>query len=333
MKHLVRLMAALALLWSLLWIAGSVTVERLVAGWLDQQGRAGWVVGYETLGTSGYPLRFDTRLTDLRLADPATGWAWTAPELHLDQFSARPLAIRAIWPSAQSFATPFETVTITADRMESLLHVQARSDLALNRSETIFNRVAMRSDLGWSSAIDSATLRFSLRDEPGHRYDLRFDAEGFVPTGQLLALLDPAGLLPQQVERFRLSAVTAFDRPWDLTALEVSRPNVTRLELEEMRAEWGDLALRVSGTLDVDPQGLPTGNLSVRAQNWREMVTLGANAGAIPDGFRGTLETGLSLMAGLSGRPEDLDATLRFAEGQVYFGPIPLGPAPRLVLR
>ncbi len=333
MKALVRTMGVLALVWSLLWLAGSVAVERLVGAWLDQQERAGWVVGYATLGTSGYPTGFDTRLTDLRLADPATGWAWDAPEFHLVQGSLSPLAIRAIWPAEQSFATPFETITVTSERMESLLHVQPRADLALTTSDTVLHGIRVDSSLDWSSAIDHATLRFARRDEPGHRYDLRFDAEGFVPAGQLLRMLDPAGLLPDRVETFHLSAVTAFARPWDLTALEQSRPALTRLELEEMRAEWGDLALRVSGNLDVDEAGIPTGELSVRAQNWREMVALGANAGAIPERLRGTLETGLSVLAGLSGRPEDLDAALTFSDGQVYFGPIPLGPAPRLILR
>ena len=62
------------------------------------------------------------------------------------------------------------------------------------------------------------------------------------------------------------------------------------------------------------------------------MIALGVNAGAIPAAMRSTLESGLALIAGLSGRPTDLDVTLSFSDGQAYLGPIPLGPAPVLTL-
>jgi len=324
---------ALAVIWSAIWLAGSIATERLVSGWLDQREAAGWVVARDGVQTSGYPIRFLTSLPGLMLADPHTGWAIEADGFRLDQLSYRPQAIRAVWPAEHSLSTPYERITIRAEQLEAMLHVRPLDNLALVQSETLIAALEMDSDMGWSSTVAQAVVLVAEQEEAGHRYDIRIDASGVVPTGEVLALLDPAGLLPQQIEAVHFDAVMGFARAWDLTALESSRPAITRVELAELRAEWGDLALRLSGDLDVDAQGLPTGDLSVRAQNWREMIEIGANAGAIPAGFRGTLEAGLGLLAGLSGRPEDLDATLSFSDGQVYFGPIPLGPAPRLILR
>ena len=83
----------------------------------------------------------------------------------------------------------------------------------------------------------------------------------------------------------------------------------------------------------VDADGYPTGEISVRAQNWREMVEMGVNAGAIPVEARGGIERILGLVAGLSGRDTEIDAPLSCRDQRVFFGPIPVGDAPRLVLR
>ena len=48
--------------------------------------------------------------------------------------------------------------------------------------------------------------------------------------------------------------------------------------------------------------------------------------------MQGTLETGLSVIANLSGRAQDVDVTLSFADGRAYLGPIPLGPSPYFYL-
>ncbi|MGI3184420.1 DUF2125 domain-containing protein [Nioella aestuarii] len=333
MKVWAWVIGALVAIWSVVWLVGSIATERLLTGWLADREAAGWVVTRDTVQTSGYPFHFITTLPELMLADPQSGWAVEADGFRLEQDSYQPQAIRAVWPAEHTLSTPFEHITIRAEQLEAMLHIRPLDYLALEQSETRITALEMESDIGWSSRLDRAVALVAERHEPGHRYDIRIDASGVDPAGAVLALLDPAGVLPQSIELVHLDAIMGFDRIWDLTALESSRPAITRVELTELRAEWGQLALRLSGDLDVDAEGMPMGDLSVRAQNWRAMIEIGVNAGAIPASFRGTLETGLGLLAGLSGRPEDLDATLSFSDGQVYFGPIPLGPAPRLILR
>lgn len=333
MKLVARIAIIAGLLWSALWLAGSVATERLVAAWLDQREESGWIVRHDELSTTGFPVRLSAEATGLTLADPFTGWAIEAPSFRLDQRPWQPQAITATWPATHRLLTPYERLTIEAETLAALLHVQLRRDLALVRSETQLQSVRIESDLGWTSAIDSAVLSFARQGGTGNRYDLGFDAQGFAPAGELLTLIDPAGLLPEAIERFHVTAEVVFDRPWDITALEQSRPQITTLDIADLRAEWGSLALRASGSLEVDEEGIPTGSLALRAQNWRTMLELSANSGAMPGALRRTLESGLAVLAGLSGRSEDLDATLRFEDGQVSLGPIPLGPAPRIVLR
>jgi hypothetical protein len=332
MKVLAWILGIAAALWSGVWYLGATATERVSLAWLQQQADAGWAVSFDSVATAGFPLRFDTRFAALDLADPFTDLAWAADGFRLIQPAYQPQALRAIWPGEQVLSTPLQRLAIRSDLMQALLHLRPTDAFSLVRAEADLAGLAITSNWGWSSAIDTAQLVIADQDSDTARYDIRFDAQGFTPAGELLRLLDPGGQLPEAIERLNIETVLQFEQPWDIRALEVARPQITRIELAELRANWGTLALRASGDLDVDAAGIPTGNLAIRAENWQGMVDLGVNAGAIPAAMQSALESGLALIAGLSGRPGDLDVTLRFSEGQAYLGPIPLGPAPVLAL-
>ena len=55
--------------------------------------------------------------------------------------------------------------------------------------------------------------------------------------------------------------------------------------------------------------------------------------GAVPKGFGETLEDGLSLISQLAGNPKTLDIPLGLRGGSILLGPIPIGKAPRIILR
>jgi hypothetical protein len=134
-------------------------------------------------------------------------------------------------------------------------------------------------------------------------------------------------------DRFTVEADVRFDRPWDRTALEDSRPQPRRIDLRLAEATWGELRLKVAATLDVDAHGVPTGELTLQARNWREILTLAEAAGALSPDFRPQLEKVLATLANLAGNPDSFDVTLTFADGRMSMGFLPLGPAPYIYLR
>jgi hypothetical protein len=71
----------------------------------------------------------------------------------------------------------------------------------------------------------------------------------------------------------------------------------------------------------------------VKITNWRDLLRVARNAGLLPEPLMPTIERAFEILAGLSGPADTLDAPLTFAGGIVSFGPLPLGPAPRLVIR
>jgi hypothetical protein len=83
----------------------------------------------------------------------------------------------------------------------------------------------------------------------------------------------------------------------------------------------------------VGPDGVPDGRITLKITNWRDLLRVARNAGLLPEPLMPTIERAFEILAGLSGPPDTLDAPLTFANGIVSFGPVPLGPAPRLVIR
>ncbi len=333
MKTLIGIFGLAAIVATGLWFAGATATERVVRGWLDARESAGWVVNYQAVETGGFPTRFTTDITDLTLADPTTGWAWTAPDFTLSQRPWRPDHITATWPQNQTIASPFERLDVAAGAIVAELDVQPTANLALDAARTEMQQVTLTSNLGGVSSLESGLLDVTRQEGQTARYSVLFEATDLTPPSELVTLLDPAGEMPATLENLRYAADMSFDRPWDLSALEQSRPQITQINLEEMQAQWGALLFRAAGNLDVDDQGRATGEIALRAENWRQMLDMGSRAGVLADAVRATAETALGFLAGLSGRPEDIDATLRLDEGFVFLGPLPIGEAPRIILR
>ncbi|SIO45714.1 hypothetical protein SAMN05444722_2278 [Rhodovulum sp. ES.010] len=333
MRLLLTLAIAAAVLWTAYWALAARGLERGLAGWIETRRAEGWAADYATIEVTGYPLRFDTALSGLMLADPDTGLAWTAPTFRIEAESHRPQRVTAIWPASQQIATPDQKIALGAGRMEGRLGFRPGVALELAEGAFTLERVSLASTADWNAALARADLAVQAVEGRPATYAVDFNAEEMRPPAPLVALLDRAGLLPEVFQHMRVDAVLAFDAPWDRTAIEDRRPQITAVDIGKLDARWGDLALEAAGELDVNADGRPAGTLTVRATNWREMVEIARASGRLPEGLADRVEQGLGLLAGLSGRPETLDVALRFAAGQTWLGPVPLGPAPDFTIR
>ncbi len=332
MRYLLVICGVAAVLWSGYWVIGSRAVEAGLRDWLDARAADGWMAEYSDLRTVGFPNRFDTTITDLELADPATGLAWSAPFVQILQLSYEPDHIIAAWPQTQTFASPYQRVTVGSDQIRASAVFRPGTDLELDHSSFVLKNLVLTSNAGWSAEVTGGLFATRRAATGQNAHDIGFDVKDVRPADALLTRLDPAGLLPRGIERLRIDATLGFDAPWDRHAIESERPAITDIDLNLLQANWGKLDLWAAGTLSVDANGVPTGSITVRARNWREMLQIGVAAGWVPEDIADTLESGLGLIASLAGNPKELDVPLSFARGRVSLGPIPLGPAPRFSL-
>lgn len=333
MRRLAVMLAVVATLFTAYWFGVARSVEGGLRAWFAARAAEGWIADYAALSTSGFPRRFETAVTDVTLADPETGIAWTAPRFAFEAAAFRPHRITARWPGQQTVASPWERIEVASERFDASIAFVPGTRLELAAIETHLAELTLTSTLGWETHLSLGKLAATAIDGRPNTYAIRFEASGVTPPADLRRSLDPARLLPDVVEGIVVMADVSFDAPWDRFAVEEARPQITALELGDLRAQWGGIDVRAAGDLAVNGDGVPEGRITVKITNWRDLLGVARNAGLLPEPLMPTIERAFGILAGLSGPPETLDAPLTFANGIVSFGPLPLGAAPRLVIR
>lgn len=331
--RLINIVIVLGLAWSAWWYSAGFLLRHSIQGWFTTQQTRGWQADFGDMRTTGYPLRHITTLSGPALADPATGIAWQADWLNLDS--------PAIWPGRQDlyFAnTPQrlsyfdQTAVVNAQDMVARLHLHPGFALALDRMDLTIGPWQVSTEDGDVMKAGSLVLAMVQTDQP-ETYQFDIDATGFTPGAGLLGRLNYNRNPPASFETLTLDMTVRFDRVWDGKALDQRRPQPVRIDLKLAEASWGVLRLMVAGKVDVDATGIPTGEVAIKAENWRTMLDMALAAEAIPLPAINTVETLLTTLAGLTGNPKSLDVKLTLRDGKISFGPIPLGSAPRLILR
>lgn len=333
MKRLAKILIGLALVWTAYWHVAGWGLRSGIANWFAAQQQRGWQADHGGLATSGYPFRHINMLTGPALADPATGTAWQADWLMIES--------PAVWPGYQTLRFPPSPQRLSHFDATWVVAAQdATADLRLHPGIALeVERLALRTG-PWEIAADDGEVTGGgplnlAMDQTGRRetYRLTVDAAGFTPGGGLRLLVPAGAALPAGFDALRIDAEVTFDRVWDRRALEDRRPQPVAIDLALVNMRWGEMELAAAGEVAVDAQGIPTGSLTVKAEHWREMLAMVQSAWGVPTGAADTLEQALNLVARMGGNPDYLDVSLRFQDGGMSVGPIPLGPAPRIFLR
>lgn len=327
MKKLLIAVLTLSALWSGYWFIGATGVKSGFASWFEARRGEGWQADYSDLSVAGFPNRFDTTLSDPALADPATGLAWSAPFLQIFALSYQPNHIIAAFPEWQHLATPIAKLSLQSEAMRASMVMEPNTALAFNRANLTAGALTITPEDGPRTRLSGVQIALTREGETSYR--AAFNADDLAPP----LARDITSNLPATLAAFRADATLGFSKAWDITALQESRPQPTSLKLHIAEAEWGQLKLAAAGDLTIDRAGMPTGTLTIKARNWRDMLTLAEAAGTLPASLSAQLAQGLSLLAGLSGNTETLDIPLTFAGGFINFGPVPIAPAPRLYIR
>lgn len=336
MRRLVVAVTVAAMLWAGWWAVGAWGARTAFEGWFAAQRDAGWVADYADLGVAGFPNRFDITLSEPRLADPATGWAWEAPFFQVFALSYRPNHVIAIWPNEHLLSAPDGRLRILSNKMQASLVLEAGTALELDRMTLVADTLTLRPEGGASGEEVSMTaFRSAIDREPdaAARYRFGIDAQDLSLPPALRRLVGADDSLPPRLSALRMDMTAEFDRPWDRSAVERARPQPVLIDLTLAEVKWGDLELALAGKVTVDAAGIPEGRVTIKAQNWQEMLTMARTSGALSAGMADQVEGLLSLLARVSGNPATLDLPVDFVRGLIFVGPAPLGAAPVIRLR
>lgn len=332
MQRLLALLIGASILWGGWWFIGSSGVKTAFEAWFDERRAAGWVADYSDLSVQGFPNRFDTTLTDLHLADPGTAWAWQAPFLQLLALSYQPNHVIAVFPPEHLLASPAEKIRITSADTRASLKVDASTRLALDKANLVADTLTLTQENGDATSMTALRAAIERTEGTEATYRIGLNATDLSLPGSLRRLLGASDSLPRTFSALQADLTATFSRPWDLTALETNRPQPTALTLTLAEARWGDLEIAIAGKLAIS-EGVPEGQITFKAKNWREILNMAQTAGALPESLAKQAEGVLGMLARANGNPNTLDLPLDLKGGYVFVGPIPVAPAPKIILR
>jgi len=335
MRFLLSVTILLALGWGGYWFVGSNAAKLGFESWFEDRRKDGWVADYAGFELRGFPNRFDASFTGISIADPETGLAWGAPFFQILSLSYQPNHVIAVWPDKQLLATPHEKYDITSADMRSSLVLEPKSDLAFDRA-TLTAQGMRVSPVGQSTSAKIGSLTLAAEQVPADEmanYRLGLAVDGFAPSIAWRRHVDPNNRLPDTLDNLTADLTVLFDKPWDRFAIEQSRPQPQEIHIKLAQANWGQLSLAMAGSVKIDSMGRPTGTLTIKIKNWREILAMAQSSGMLSDGVANTMEDGLALISRLAGNPKTLDVPLEFAKGRIWLGPVPIAPSSDLRLR
>lgn len=325
MRALLWIAVLLMGLWSGYWFVGKSAVEEAVQRFIDNAKAQGLTIEDEGRTVAGFPNRFDLTISAPKLYDGQSGWGWQADFLQIFSLSYKPWHLIAAFAPEQELTTPFQRIKVSSTKLQASLVAKPNAALDLQRTNVIGTGLAFASEQGWQIGLEE--LRFATRLDETRRdtHEIGLDLMSLVPDPALAARVPD---LPATIDRLRLDAFVGLSGPIN-RYLSQGSPRLTSIILREASVNWGALSIFSKGDLQVI-DGYPQGQIDVRMQGWRELVSLLVSMGAIKPEVAPTVERMLETLAVQSGDPETLTMPLTFSGGQMRLGPLPLGPAPRL---
>ena len=359
---LIVLLVAFAGLWSVGWHYAAGKVEETIAGWKAREARSGrlYSCASETIG--GFPFSIQVRCADagarLQSNQPpvalqakdivVSAQVWQPTQLTstfvgpltISEQAGQPLVI-ANWRSAQSTV---HGLPMAPERVEIALTAPSLERPAGTNTERIFHAAKLD--------VTGRMLEGSAANNPVIQIVLKAAAAA-APT------LHPAAAKPVDADITAvLRGLKDFSpKPWPARFRELQAAG-GRIEITNARLQQGDTIALANGVLGISPRGRLDGQLRLTVANLEALLpalgldrmapqaqpnqmtsALGALDRLAPGlGNIARQNAGPALVAGLAflGQPTELEGKravmlpLRFSDGAVSLGPIPLGQMPPL---
>lgn len=323
MRALIAVIVVAFAAWSGWWYVASRAAlsgaEAAFAGLTAQ----GWKAGNDGISVRGYPNRVDLTIAEPALATPDQSWGWQADFAQLFALSYRPWHLIAALPPRQTLTTPFGPADLEADKLQASLVVKPASNTPLERLQIAGEGLSLRGTSPWAAESLSLALHASAAEV--NAYDLGLTLRELAPDPRLVALV-PHGLLPERLPIVHLDATLGLTAPLDRHLAE-SRPQITHINLRELRGEWGPVKLHLSGRLTADAEGFAEGKLDLRIEGAATLLEFLGSGGVLAEKDMRNLSLVISAM---SRGADSLTLPVNFARGSMALAVFPLGEAPRL---
>ncbi|HEY6919223.1 MAG TPA: DUF2125 domain-containing protein, partial [Tabrizicola sp.] len=245
--------------------------------------------------------------------------------------------IAALAPE-QVVTLPGQVVTVGSADLKASLRAKPSTDLPLAEVRLAGTSLDLASDQGWTLALGDFTVGLRADEALGPAgYEFGFDLAPLTPDPAFLTAVKAVTIpdlapsdLPATVDALWGSIYLTLSAPLDRHAGDV-RPYLKRVEINQFNLTWGQLGASASGVVEADANGYAAGKVTIDVTNWDRLPAVLVAAGLIKPEVAPTVARGMQALAAQSPDLKLLSLSLVLEDGQMSFGPFPLGPAPLMV--
>ncbi|HEX4179893.1 MAG TPA: DUF2125 domain-containing protein [Caulobacteraceae bacterium] len=313
--------------WSVAW----VWIRSEVAGRMDAAAtrlrEAGYAIDWSRRRIDGYPFRIDVTVDDPRLAE-RSGWALTAPQIRAEAYAYRLDQWIGYAPSGVVLSRPSSgAVAITGPALRASYGGRG-PDAPRIAVEGL--KLAFTPKPGAAPFMISAAQHLDLHvwQAGGDQAEFLLRIDGAAaPAGGLLAKIAQAQPMDIAWEA-RLSHASALHgRDWP-AAVQAWSAAGGSLRVEHGLLNAGATSLNLNpGSLDVGWDGRLRGGIGLDLTQAPNLIRTLAQASAIDPG---AADSAMTVALARSGGGAVTRADLTFIAGAAAFGPVAIGPSPKV---
>jgi len=326
----VRFLVLIALVWAGWWYLATSSVQGRLNVWLEDRRAKGWQAEASNITRSGFPLSITTVIQNIILSNPDAQSSLRVPQITLSSPIYWPGHATVRLPAAPVLiVTPQGTLTVGFDAAQAALRLRPDTTLQLQTLGATGSNVTLNLEKGQFIKIAGVQADVQQGRTP-ETYELDLTATG-LSLGEAFtgAMMLPTGW-PVTFEPVVLDMAVTFDRPWDRRVAKGTRPQPRTVRIDAFSAGFAETGLTADGDFVVDAAGIPTGTLRLRVRKWQGLFDMAVASSTIPPEWAPTVERMLQSMSDIE---DTLDLTITTQDGQMRMGFLPLGPAPRLLIR
>lgn len=310
------------------WLWAARALEQSYTAWLEERRADGWTFDNAVAEVGGFPVQLTARLAEPRVVAPQ-GWAWQAPDVAARASVLDPFTVRFTAPGRHEAITPTGR-ELVADAAEAQGRVLFGRGGARSGQMTLSEVSLTGLPPGDASAEALFVALGPLRRPDGAPQELDFtlETDGLelppqlkVPFGRRIAHL-----------RARGTTVGALPRRWTAGDLRAWRARGGEIALDHLELDWAPVTLSGDGTLSLDRELRPQGELAVQVTGLGAALDRLAESGRVEPRMVAYAKLAISALGSTddSGRTR-VQLQIRFREGRLYLGPVPLLPLPSVL--
>lgn len=312
-----------SVLWGGYWFIGERSVENAVVAWLDQTDTSGISVSYDSVDTKGFPNRFDTTISAPSFYDAHSGMGWAGAFLQFFALSYKPNHVIVVFPPEHELDIRDVPFSAHANDLRASIIVEPSTDLAIDRMTLTGEAVHLSGADGDLLTIDSVLVASRQAIAQTNAHDIAIELRNIALSDSARSELGFDGALPKVIDGLNVGTTLHFT---DSVSIRGTTPVLEKLSIQKAQITWGNMALSLEGDITANTAGFADGTLTLKARDWRKVFAILERAGIVDPIWEGAIAP----MAEADGNADDLVAPITMSNGLIYFGPLPIGPAPRL---